>query len=298
VLSATALDFGTMLVGESAFRTLTVANDGEGSLVGAASLSCPGYELVSGGGPFSLQPGDVWTLEVRFTPVAEGEFPCTLDLGGEAPTVQLVGLGAQLVAGAQCALEPPSLDFGFVPVGGSGGATFVIRSVGSAPLTVNVVSNAPGVIIVAGGGPDVLDPGLSKTVTVSFEPTLGGQLSGGVVIGPGCPDVTVAAVGTSVSFAADVYPILSASCRGCHYTPFAGTNISAASAHSRLVAFPAPGYSPRARVEPFDLGESVLYGKLSDTGQFGQIMPPGGALLSAAQRNTIRQWILEGATNN
>jgi hypothetical protein len=296
VLSDVSFDFGTALVGQAAVRTLTLRNGGSGTLTGTVSLSCPGYEIVSGGGTFSLSPDESWTVILRFSPAAEGSFPCTLDLGPDVPPVPLLGIGALAVAGAACELAPGAIDLGVVPVGGMSAAYFVIRSVGTAPLAVNVVANAPGVTVVAGGGPDILEPGESKTVAISFDPTVGGRMSGVVVIGPGCPDVTVTGVGTTISFAGEVAPILYAKCAACHYWDFVYDLPSLS--HASLVGFPSWGYPAQVRVEPFDPSASVLYGKITNSGQFGAAMPPSGALLTTAETDLIRDWILEGAANN
>jgi hypothetical protein len=57
-------------------------------------------------------------------------------------------------------------------------------------------------------------------------------------------------------------------------------------------------YAPGVRVIPFDLTNSVLYGKITNSGQFGQLMPQGGPLIPQVDRDIIRDWILEGARNN
>jgi hypothetical protein len=289
VLSATTVDFGTMLVGQSATRSLSLSNEGTGTLAGTVSLSCAGYELVSGGGAFILSPGEVRTVELRFVPDAEGSFPCTLDLGPDVPAVQLVGIAAHEIAGAACAVDQQVIDFGFVAAGSTKLASFEIRSVGTAPLPIHVVSNAPGVTIIAGGGVAVLDPGTSQTVILSFEPVLGGPVSGTVVIGPGCPEVTVGGVVTTVSFAADVYPTLERNCASCHTWGFFYPSVLLT--HISLV----DPYWGLGLVTPFDPTQSRLYLKIS--GQYGGIMPPTGPM-SAAEQSAIRDWILEGALNN
>ena len=293
-LSALSLDFGTVVVGQSTTRNLTVGNNGTGALVGSATLSGTGYELVSGGDEFSLGPGEDLSIEVRFTPPASGTFQSILDLGPESPQVSLTGAGAQQAAGAACAVDPPAIDFGFVASGQSITASFQVRSVGTAPLLVNVVSTAADVQTTEGGGSAVLAPGASITVTLSFTPRVSGRLSGSIAVGPGCPDEVIQGVGTTVSFATDVYPFLTRSC-SCH-TGGSGPRFlgNQSTTYTLLVNRVSTGYRPSVRIKPFDVAQSVLYGKISNSGQFGGAMP-GGSLL---QRNMIKAWILEGATNN
>ena len=53
-------------------------------------------------------------------------------------------------------------------------------------------------------------------------------------------------------------------------------------------------------IKPFDPDNSVLYVKIttSGSGRFGGQMPPSGSRVSAANKQKIRTWILEGAFNN
>jgi len=286
--SATSLDFGTILVGQSATRTLTIRNRGTGTLGGSASLTGAGYEFVSGGGAFAVTPGDLRNIVIRLTPSAVGSFPGTLDLGPDSPQVALGGAGALQAAGAQCVVLPTTVDFGFVETGQSANGSFQVYSVGTAPLIIDVVSNAPDVQVLAGGGAAVLDPGTSRAVTLAFNPQSGGLVAGIVVVGAGCSEVSVQGVGVTVSFVNDVRPIFSAyGCLNCH----------AFSQASSIVNVPSTGYGADY-VEPFDLTRSVIYGKITNSGQFGPPMPPGGPLVQDRHRDTIRAWILEGALDN
>lgn len=101
------------------------------------------------------------------------------------------------------------------------------------------------------------------------------------------------------SFAADVQPIFAARCAiaGCHVTP-TQANLGlvltdAATSHANLVnvnSVEIPGFK---RVVPGDSAASYLMIKL-DSGE----MPKSGAMLSAGTRDTIRNWIDQGAAYN
>ena len=96
---------------------------------------------------------------------------------------------------------------------------------------------------------------------------------------------------STVSFSADVMPILSA-CggMGCHSMP--------------QQFFLSPGRTgcrtatEQRFVVPGDPDASYVIHKLEGTGICGMRMPRGRAALSSEQIGTIRTWIAEGARNN
>ncbi|MGH7742986.1 MAG: hypothetical protein ACRENS_13305, partial [Candidatus Eiseniibacteriota bacterium] len=98
----------------------------------------------------------------------------------------------------------------------------------------------------------------------------------------------------TVSFSRDVNPIFTNYCSSCH--PWGDPNASFS--WSQLVNVGSPGYGTHVRVKPNDLVNSVLYGKVTNSGQYGPSMPQGLPLIPTASRNTIKNWILEGARNN
>jgi hypothetical protein len=232
------------------------------------------------------------TIVLGFRPAAVGSFPCVLDLGPDVPTITLAGSGALQAPGALCVLVPDSLDFGTLAKGQSTTQSFQVFSVGTAPLLVNVVAGCGDFSIVTGGGPASLLPGHSITVTVQFAPQAGLTRSCAISVGPGCPDEALTGFGTTVSFANEVQPIFrNRGCDACHGLgdPDIGYSI--------VTTWPI-SYPPGVRVIPYDLERSVLYGKITNSGQYGALMPPGGPLIPLADRETIKNWILEGARNN
>lgn len=56
-----------------------------------------------------------------------------------------------------------------------------------------------------------------------------------------------------------------------------------------------PAYGGTARVEPGDHESSILWHKLSNTGEYGGVMPPGGALDSSTV-DAVAEWIDAGAS--
>jgi len=84
-MPATTVDFGSVVVGQSADRSFTVTNTGEGTLTGAASTSAP-FSIVAGGS-FSLGAGASQVVVVRFTPTTVGVFSANVSFtsnGGDS----------------------------------------------------------------------------------------------------------------------------------------------------------------------------------------------------------------------
>ena len=293
-LSALTLDFGTVALNQTSSRSLVIRNVGTGPLDVSPSVSGAGYSLPAGNAPFSVPPGGEWTIDVHFTPAAVGSFASTLELGSQAPPVALSGSGALQTPGAHITIAPTSVAFGLVSVGSSASGGFQITSDGSAPVLVDVVSNVAAVTVTAGGGAATLNPGDALNVTLQYAPTAGGALSGAIATGPGNPNVALSGNATSVSFATQINPIFDNYCSACH--PWGDPNVNFS--YSQLVNVLSPGYGTHVRVKPFDLANSVLYGKITNSGAYGPLMPQGGPLMPAASRTLIKTWILEGAWNN
>ena len=114
-------------------------------------------------------------------------------------------------------------------------------------------------------------------------------------VGSGEDDPVVA----QPSLARDIQPIFSSRCAiaGCHITA-TEANVGlvlkdAASSYANLVNVPSGTVSGVVRVVPGDSTMSWLQ-ILLDTGE----MPKEGAMLSQGTRDTIRNWIDQGAPNN
>lgn len=291
-LSVASLDFGTVVVSRSTTRTVTITNVGTGTLTGNAALSCSEYTIQSGGGAYALGAGESQTVVVAFAPASVGNFPCTLDLGANVPSVPLSGNAALQAPGARCVVIQDSISFGALPVGQTRLATFEVINAGTAPLLIDVVPSCTDFQVLVGGGPAELPIGGSKTVTVAFGPTAGGATSCTVEIGPDCPVVKVVGLGTSVSFASDIRPKLVSRCANCHFFADPGDP----QMYDRLVTDyvgQTIGY-----IKPLDLANSWIYQKIISPPGFGDRMPQGGPYFTPAEIDQFRRWILEGALEN
>jgi len=287
-------------------QTLTLVNSGAATVEGTTALVGIGFEIVSGDGPYVLQPDQSMSIEVRFIPPDTGSYAGVLVTGSECGEVGVSGNAVLPVAGAQCNVLPDSVNFDDVVLASSSEKSFKITNSGAADFSGNVVSLCNDFAVVVGGGSYTLSPGDTHTVTVRFTPVELGPSVCLVTTGVNCADVVMLGTGGSsgqtVSFANDIQPIFNASCAvsGCHVQPApkAGLVLAAGGSYANLVGVTSQNYSPAQRIVSGDPSTSVLYNKISNTGQFGGKMPPSGIGLSAQQIELIRLWILEGAADN
>lgn len=196
-IEPTALDFGSVDVGESVDRTFTITNTGGGNLEGTVTVACPGYILMSPPA-FALSAGQSQSFTVRFSPFQDGPATCAIDTGaGSCPTVTASGQGTTDPA---CQVAPATLDFGNVDIGQSAERSFTITNTGGGSLSGTVSAACPGFGL-TGTGVYALAGGQAQTFTLRFTPTQPGSAACAVGTGSAlCPGVS--ASGTGVAGAA------------------------------------------------------------------------------------------------
>lgn len=81
-ISPSSLDFGEILVGEAYNQNVAITNQAgsNGSLNGVSTISGLYFSILSGGGSFSLSPGQSRTVQVRFQPSSPGVRSGTLSI--------------------------------------------------------------------------------------------------------------------------------------------------------------------------------------------------------------------------
>ncbi len=188
-ISPTSIDFGSGAVGQIFDHTLTLTNQSSstGTLTGSVgTLSAP-FSVVSGGGAFSLTPGQSKSVVLRFSPTATGPFsgtlPVTHNAGNQSSpaNVPLSGTGIIPIPGTiNISVTPPSVNFGNVALGELSDLTVTLTNQANSAgtLTGSVGALSVPFSVVSGGGAFSLTPGQSKSVTVRFSPTATGASSG------------------------------------------------------------------------------------------------------------------------
>ncbi len=194
-----ALDFGSVALGNAVTRSATLRNETAGPVTGTVSMESPGedlpgtaggeasFQLIAGGGDYTLEPGAERVLTVRFAPGSRGEHSSRVLTGSACADVSLTGSGS---AGPECVLEPASLDFGLVTPGSSAEGVIVLSNRGGGVLTGSVVlpDSCDVFSLVSGGGAYSLGTGESRTIRIRYSPLGAGAAVCELVTGSGaCP---------------------------------------------------------------------------------------------------------------
>lgn len=191
IVTPDAVDFGTLIIGQSASQPVRIRNtgnvtlSGEPSIIGDAAFSLPTPA------PYTLAPGDSIQIMVLFTPVALGEVAASLDLGQDAcGPVPLVGVGREAQTG--CAVIE-LLDFGSHWVGYETIATLEVHNSGELQLVLDPQITGEAFSVIEPTDL-IIDPGQTGEVTVRLRPEAPGLLDELLDLGnPECPPVTLLA---------------------------------------------------------------------------------------------------------
>lgn len=169
-LNVSELQFGVVSVGDS--RALAVIIDNPTSSPVTVSIGAPthpGYELLSGAGTTTLQPGQSVTANVRFAPIAAMEVLASVSIQrASICSPRSLSLRGEGIASA-VEWTPASIDFGAVPPDITSTRFIVFRNGGSRPATLTEVS--------ASGPPfSMMTPTTSLVVPAHGELTVGVQV--------------------------------------------------------------------------------------------------------------------------
>jgi hypothetical protein len=185
-LEPTSVDFGITSIGAPLVRTLRITNTGCLRIVGTVSETSPDFSLLNA--TYSLGAGESQNVNVRFDPRTPGSKNCTLDTGTESCGDILCSGRAECPPA--CSLEPPSLDFGEVPIGGHEDRTFRLRNECGGTLSGSVDETCSAFTIVSGGGAYNLGTGQWLDVSIRFAPTSLGNQACRIQLGnASCPEL-------------------------------------------------------------------------------------------------------------
>ncbi|MDF1661769.1 MAG: choice-of-anchor D domain-containing protein [Planctomycetota bacterium] len=164
-------DFGSVSVGSNSDRVFTLQNSGVVTASGMISVNNSNYQIVSGGGNYTVPAGGTRSVVVRFEPNQGGAIGATLT----ATLQNNANIDNPLsgVAQANPALlweRNPGGDFGAVATGNSKDVNFVLRNQGNTAASGTITVNNNLFTFVSGGGAYSLAAGTTRTVVVRFSP--------------------------------------------------------------------------------------------------------------------------------
>jgi hypothetical protein len=211
----TALNFGSVLVGTSSALTANIAN------VGSLDLTL-GTLSVSGSSEFTmtvdpstavLTPGDSTVVEITYTPVDAiadvGELEIPSDDPDENPVI--VSLAGADEPVPEIEVDPVTVDFGSVDLGHMDSQSVNVSNVGSASLDVSGVflSGSTDFSWASASLPGTINPGASRTITVTYTP--GDQFADGGILTIISDDADEPAVTVDLAGEPSSEPIIDAS---------------------------------------------------------------------------------------
>ncbi len=186
-VSTASLAFGNVTVKTSAAQSLTLRSTGTASVtVNSVTITGAGFALVGSPLPATLSPGQSITLQVQFSPTATGAATGQITINSTssagAATVVLSGSGIAVPV-PQLTVSSTNLSFGSITIDSSTTQTLVLRSSGTATVTVNSAVITGGMFsVVAQSFPISLAAGQSVTLQIQFSPTTAGTATGQLTI--------------------------------------------------------------------------------------------------------------------
>ncbi len=203
-VSPTALSFGSVNVGSSASKSVTLTAGSSAVTVSQANVSGAGFSVSGLTLPVTIAAGQSVAMSVRFAPTAAGSVSGALSLVSNASTststVALSGTGSA-VAGT-LSVSPTSLSFGSVTVGSSLSKTVTLTA-GGAAVTVSQANVSGAGLSVSGLTlPATIAAGQSVSMTVKYAPTAAGSVAGTLALvsnASNAVSVSLSGTGTAVT---------------------------------------------------------------------------------------------------
>ena len=178
------VNFGNVTTGASSVQNITLTNKGpNGVTISQVNVSGTGFSVIAMSLPMTIPAGQNAVIPVKFTPANTGTVTGTLTIISNVPgaplTIPLNAAGVT-AATAQISLNPSSINFGSVTVGGTSKQLVTMTNMGSANLTVNQVTVQGSASYSVSGLalPLTLTPNQQASFTVTFTASAAGSATG------------------------------------------------------------------------------------------------------------------------
>jgi hypothetical protein len=201
--SATNLNFANVLANTSSAQSITVTNTGSASVaISQATATGSGFSLSAPALPLTLSPGQTATFTVHFSPSSDGSSTGSIALESNASSSPLVISISGNEATQGLSVSPSSLSFGNVLVNTKSTLPVVITNTGSANTTISqTTTTGVGFSVSSSPLPLTLAAGQNASLSVAFDPTAAGSVTGGlsIVSSAGASPKLVPLSGTAVN---------------------------------------------------------------------------------------------------
>jgi Abnormal spindle-like microcephaly-assoc'd, ASPM-SPD-2-Hydin/Protein of unknown function (DUF1573) len=185
-VSPSSLDFGSLTVGQSASKILTITNSGTQPVtVSGISVTGSAFTMKPMPVPMALAVGQSATVSTTFTAAASGPVSGQIMISSNAPdSPVVVALTAAGVSKpSNLTVTPASVSFGDVKVGSESTQTVRLTNAGSSSMAISAVSaSGTGISLSGPSFPVTLAAGASTSLNAMFKPTVAGNASGTLMI--------------------------------------------------------------------------------------------------------------------
>jgi P pilus assembly chaperone PapD len=185
-LSATALNFGNVLVNGSSTQAVTMKNSGQTDVqVTQVGVSGGGFSASGVAAPVTIPAGQSVALQAKFAPTAAGPVTGAITVTSDAlnSTSTVALSGTAVAAMYTMSLSPASVNFGSVSVGSSATQNVQLSNTGNSSVTlVQVVAGGSGISVSGVTTPVTIAPSQSVALTVKYSPTTSGTTTGSVTV--------------------------------------------------------------------------------------------------------------------
>jgi hypothetical protein len=188
--SPSAVNFGSIIVGNNGSATVNLSNTGTASVtISQASVTGSAFTISGLAAGLTIQPGQNAKFTAQFSPTSSGNASGSISVSSDAPnspmTIALTGKGTQ----AQIAAVPSSAPFGNVSVGNSNSQTITLTNSGTANLVISEGSSSGSGFTITGlNTPLTIPPGTNATFNAVFTPSAAGKVTGSVSLASDAPN--------------------------------------------------------------------------------------------------------------
>lgn len=193
--------FGSVAVGTSNSQFVTLTNEGTVSeTVTTVRPSGSGFIYTGLPTPITIGAGLAVSFTVSFAPASAGASSGSMSIETPEATLTVSLSGTGVASTPQLSPSTSNLAFGSVNVGTPSSLPVALTNTGTGNLSISGVSASGAGFTASGGSGVTLAPNQSTTVTVTFDPSAAGSVTGGLAIASNATNSTnVVLSGTGVA---------------------------------------------------------------------------------------------------
>ena len=197
-VSPSSVSFGSVAVGQSMTKTVTLTNTGTEALsVSGISVAGTGFTASGPRLPMSMAAGQSTSISAVFKPTGgaadTGTITITSNAAGSPSLVALSGTGTTgTTAAAALTVTPTTIAFGSVAVGSEQTQTVHVENTGNETATISKLTiSGTGVSVSGMTAPATLAAGQTANLTVTYKPVAAETLTASLAIVSNATDPSV-----------------------------------------------------------------------------------------------------------